>query len=155
MVYKFRDGYPTRGMDAEAVGRTLDGLNAKHGGLTAEVVVKAAKPKASPIHNAFTWDDAEAARKCRLREAGSLIRAVVVESDDLPTVRRFVNVVIGDIEDEDGSTRRYMTLDAALADSESREQVLAAAKDELAAFKRKYANLVEVASVIAAIDHVL
>jgi len=48
-----------------------------------------------------------------------------------------------------------MTLDAALADSESREQVLAAAKDELAAFKRKYANLVEVASVIAAIDHVL
>jgi len=150
MVYKFADGYPTRGMDSQAVGAELDTLDARHGGLTPEIVVKAAKPKRSPLHDAFEWDDAAAATKYRLRQAGNLIRSVVVESEDHPIVRRFVNVIRAD--DEGETLRRYMTLDAALADKEARLQVLANAKADLVAFRCKYANLQEVAEVIEIID---
>ncbi|MFH1602473.1 MAG: hypothetical protein ABIH03_01030, partial [Pseudomonadota bacterium] len=152
-VYKFADGYPARGMDSQAVGEALDGLNNKHGGLTAEIVLTAARPKASPMHNAFIWNDADAARKYRLRQAGHLIRAVVVHSDDMPTVRRFVNVIIAD-EDE-AAMRYYMTLDAALSDEDCRKYVLSNAKGELANFRDKYANLQEVAAVIEVIDRVV
>ena len=153
MVYKFADGYPVRGMDSQAVGDELDTLEARHGGLTPGIVVRAAKPKRSPMHNAFEWDDAEAATKYRLRQAGNLIRAVIVESEDQPTVRRFINVIQPD--DEGETLRHYMTLDAALADGEARKQVLANAKADLAAFRRKYVNLQEVAQVIEVINATL
>ena len=153
-VYNFTNGYPSRGMDPQLVGETLDDLNERYGGVIPEVVVKAAKPKKSPLHRAFIWDDAEAAHKHRLRQAGHLIRAVVVESDTLPTVRRFVNVLLRD-EQEDTSGRYYMTLDAALADEKARKYVLETAKNELASFRRKYGNLKEVAAVINAINRVI
>ena len=153
MVYKFRDGYPMRGMDAEDVGAALEKLNDANGGLTSEIVVKAARAKRSPMHNAFTWDDADAARQYRLRQASSLIRAIVVESPERPVVRKFVNVTVADGEGE--SQRHYMSLDAALSDPECRGQVLMDAKCELSAFRRKYANLKEVAEVIEVINRVV
>lgn len=152
-AYKFVDGYPQRGMDPEAVGQALDQLNDRHGGLTAKIVLSAAKARRSPMHNAFTWEDAEAAHNYRLRQAGSLIRAIVVENEDQPTVRRFVNVIM---QDQDEATcRHYMTLETALRDEQARKLVLAKAKEELDAFRRKYANLKEFAAVIDVINAIV
>lgn len=51
-----------------------------HGGrLTPEAVVEAASDPDSPLHSAFTWDDAEAAHQHRLDQARFLIRRVRVD----------------------------------------------------------------------------
>ena len=50
--------------------------------LTAEDVVNAARSEKSAMHSSFTWDDSEAAQKCRLMEARTLIRHIYVTMPD-------------------------------------------------------------------------
>jgi hypothetical protein len=61
--------------EAEAL---LDELYAQHGELTEEIVEKAARPKNSPLHDYFEWDDNEAAYQYRLQQARGVIIAVTV-----------------------------------------------------------------------------
>ena len=49
------------------------------GRVTPEIVVEAARDPASPLHSAFTWDDAQAAHEHRLAQARVLLRRVRVE----------------------------------------------------------------------------
>ena len=44
------------------------------GRVTPEIVVEAARDPASPLHSAFTWDDAQAAHEHRLAQARVLLR---------------------------------------------------------------------------------
>ncbi len=60
------------------------------GKLRPQAVVDAAKDEDSPLHNAFCWDDAEAARLYRLDQARRLIRSfkVVIEEPKGKTIRK-------------------------------------------------------------------
>lgn len=79
--------------DKEAVAQELLRLYEQHGKLTAELVVEAARDPDSPLHSAFTWDDAEAARERRLEQARSLIRSVVIlKQEDKEPRCVFVNI---------------------------------------------------------------
>jgi len=49
------------------------------GRITPEMVVEAARDPNSPLHTAFTWDDAQAAHEHRLAQARVLLRRVRVE----------------------------------------------------------------------------
>ena len=49
------------------------------GRVTPEIVVEAARDPDSPLHSAFTWDDAQAAHEHRLAQARVLLRRVRVE----------------------------------------------------------------------------
>lgn len=63
--------------------------------LTPDDVVAEAQNPASPLHDRFTWDDAEAAHLHRLNEARTLIRGVriVIEVRDVQfKVPRYVHV---------------------------------------------------------------
>lgn len=51
----------------------LAGLMAKHGKLTADLVLQAASSSSSPLHGRFEWDNTEAARQFRLHQAGALV----------------------------------------------------------------------------------
>jgi hypothetical protein len=63
----------------EEVRVALEELAARNNGrLTPEEVIAAAKPKSSPLHDHFTWDDKSAAHMQRLYEARELIRSVRV-----------------------------------------------------------------------------
>lgn len=57
-------------------------------------LVEAAKPKSSPAHNGFTWDNAKAAHQYRLVEARNWIRIVVVKPSEEETAERMVHVPI-------------------------------------------------------------
>lgn len=63
----------------DSVLEALQQVERDAGRLTPEAVVEAARDPASPLHNAFTWDDATAAHEQRLHEARRLIRSVRVE----------------------------------------------------------------------------
>lgn len=72
-----------------AVADRLAALYKKNGTLTPALVVKDAKPKASPLHACFEWDDGVAAAKYREEQARELIRGVEVRITTEHTELRF------------------------------------------------------------------
>lgn len=60
--------------------QALQALSDANGGiLTPDAVVRSARPRNSPLHDRFTWDDKLAGAAHRLNEARQLIRMVTVE----------------------------------------------------------------------------
>lgn len=148
MIYQWKPERQIK-IDAQAAGEELERIRVKNNGrLESEMVVEAARKKTSPLHPAFEWNDAAAADAYRVEQAKYLIRSieVIVEADaNSRPVRAFVSVV----RDED---RSYTSVSHALADPELRRQVLLSALKELEAWRVRYAELVELANVFAAID---
>lgn len=70
-----------RDLDPDAVAAELERIERERGGIRPRDVVAAARPRASPLHPAFTWDDGQAAEQWRLFEARGLVRAVRVVSE--------------------------------------------------------------------------
>ena len=89
-----------------------------------------------------------AAEQHRLAQAGYMIRSLVVtvEQVERPSpVRAFVSVQ----RDHD---RSYTSVKHALSDAELRAQVVAAAWAELVAWRKRHAELVELAAIFGMID---
>ena len=115
-----------------------------------ERVVEAARPKTSPIHDQFEWDNSAAAEKYRLLQASELIRVSVEIIDcggnrDPVMVRAFTSLTT-----ERGVSGGYRATVQVLSNKQMREQMLADAIAELRAFERRYAILKELAEVFAA-----
>jgi hypothetical protein len=139
----------------------LQKLAQEHGQLTPEIVIDYASPQDSPLHKFFQWDDSKAAELYRLEQARGLIRRIKVEyvTEETKTVTvRAYHCIAPEIPmiDEDGEeqTNRgvYVPLETAMSDY--RSQLMAQCKRDMDGFKRKYAALKEVASVIDAMDAV-
>lgn len=154
MIYQWKNGFPTHGADAQAVGARLESLREDHGGkLTPEAVINdAAKPK-SPMHALFEWDDESAAHEYRLDQARGLLRAivttVVAEHQTTPT-RAFVAV-----QQEGDKGRSYTSIGVAMATPILRVQVLNAARAELASWRDRYRELEELTTLFEVIDRQL
>lgn len=71
---------------AQRYGEALAALMKKHRVLDPEVIVRAAEPEDSPLHDAFEWDDARAAHANRLNQARKLVKTIVVVSTGEPLV---------------------------------------------------------------------
>lgn len=124
---------------------------AEDGIIAPEKVVLAAKPKNSPLHDFFDWDDGDAAFQWRLHQARNLIR-VVVEVEELPDktfrdVRVFVS--LSSDRNKDGG---YRIMAEVLTDEERIKEMLEDVLRELMGFRNKYKMLKELASVFKAID---
>jgi hypothetical protein len=150
-IFKFKDGAHING-DAQIVGERLSALEAK-GALTPEGVLRDARSTRSVLHPFFEWDDAIAAEKHRLQQAGHLIRCVTVvlddhEADAPRTIRAFVPI------SGDDEHRSYVPMMKALGDADMRRQVLAQAHAELGAVAKRYRELKELSEVVQAIDRV-
>lgn len=160
-VFKWKPGCRFKSADPEIVGRHLEMLRARHGGmLTAAIMRDDARSKGSPLHDLFDWNDSTAAEQHRLDTARKIIGSLIqiqVETDD--PVRYYARVVIED-EDEDEEREEgeesekkigYIGMREAMSRVDLREQVLATALSELAAFERKYKHLSELAEVFGAL----
>lgn len=149
MVYQWKSGSRIQ-IDAQAAGEEMERIRVVNNGrLEAENVVEAAKAPKSALHPHFEWNDKEAAKAWRIEQAGHLIRCITVtlekpDGEAAPT-RAFVSVK----RDED---RSYTSVQHALSDAELRQQVLDRAWDELEAWRKRHAELVEFAKVFAVID---
>ena len=65
--------------ERDAIREALDKLYVKHGTLTPDLVVRAARAESSPLHQCFEWDDSAAAQAWREEQARTLIRSIRVE----------------------------------------------------------------------------
>lgn len=149
-IYQFKENSHAPHIEAQAAGEELERIRTfNNGRLESRMVVEAARPEDSPLHPAFEWDDVKAAEAWRVEQARHLIRVieVVVEKADgghAPT-RAFVSVV----RDTD---RSYTSTAHALTDLDLRRQVLDSAWQELEAWRRRHAELIEFAKIFADID---
>lgn len=97
----------------------------ENGGLLKpEIVVAEARPRSSPLHSRFTWDNTKAAHEYRLWQARQLIR-VVVEVIDGIKGRQEVFVSLTTDRAETG----YRVMTDVLSDADLRKIML---KDALA-----------------------
>ena len=156
--YKWGDFGIVGGMDAQTVGDTLEALRTENSGaLTPDIVVESARPKDSPLHNCFEWDDSIAGEKYRKEQARRIIQCVVtVIRDDNPnpgpqTIRAFTSVK------DDKGCRYYTTTAYALSDDELKKQVFANLIRDMDTLRRKYDayKFAEVHSVFKTIDRVI
>jgi len=121
--------------DAQIIGNFLD-KKFPNGTFTPKDVLDTARPKRSPLHKYFEWDDSEAAEKYRLQQAGAIVRCIVVNipNEDIPksVSIRFKN--------EDGSiNRQYMNTEDAIGIPDAVDQLLADAIKSIKGWQRRYA----------------
>ena len=148
-IYKWKPGAHVRG-SAQAAGDECARLEAE-GRLTPRELVDESRPEDAPLHHCFEWNDDVAAEKWREAQAGHIIRCVEVVREDMSQpVRAFTPVIVTPDE-----ARVYRSVEAVMVTADGRRAMLDDAKRELAAFKRKYAGLKELAAVIEAAEMLL
>ena len=146
-AYSYKAGFRLK-LDAQTVGEELERIERK-GPLTPKAVVDASRRKNSKLHSLFEWDDATAAELYRESQASYIIRSVeVTVSGTSNPVRAFVSV------SSNGGGYEYISVEAAMSEQHTRDEVLEKAITELRMFEKKYAGLAELAGVIEAIRQV-
>lgn len=123
--------------------------------LTAAAVVDAARDEESPLHDSFEWDDTTAGEAWRLHQARNLIRTIYVEmpnanKTEVIEVREYASLT-PDRKTEGGG---YRSISSIMRNKTQREQLLADALADMAAFASKYQSLSELADVFAAMKRV-
>lgn len=141
-----------RGFKAAFVGREIKRLAKKHGsGITAKEVVEESRPKNSPLHKWFTWDDTAAAEHWRRNEATMMLRFCleIRETDGGQEIE--IPIVVCGPSEENGNLSNY-PIDIGMADATTSSYVVQRALDGLIAWKTKYGMLKGFEKVVRAID---
>jgi hypothetical protein len=136
----------------EMMAKEVKRLTALYGGIiTPQELVEEAADTASPLHSRFTWDDTEAAKKCRIYEARELLRVCV---EILPNDKSggYTRVTTHLSIDKPGGYR--ITTDV-LSDEELTEIMLKDALQELVTFRKKYGRLKKLVKIMRLIDEAI
>lgn len=134
--------------DHDAIRAELERLKSQ-GVIRPADVVKAAKRKASPLHNWFQWDDGEAAQQFRLIQARNLLRVYVkVQASELEPVQAFVSLTSDRTKPGGG----YRAMTEVLGDDAMRDQLLRDAFVQFRNMQQKYRHLQQLAGVWEAVD---
>lgn len=132
---------------------------ARDGMLSARDVIDAARDTGSPLHDEFEWDDDTAAENYRLAQAGMLIRRVkltIIKTH--PKTKKVTAEVTRQFQANPPPAsghereRGFDTVESMLADHDKRAALLAMVLKEMQSYRRRYAQLSELADVWAAID---
>lgn len=137
------DGKPKR-LDAERRRVLADELakveRDDDGRLHPEAVVEAAANKRSPLHEEFTWDDAEAGHLYRIEQARTLIRVVVVRYEE-DGIDRKLPVYINLVADRQFGGG-YRPLDDVMRSADLTRQLVETAESELRGWMGRWEEMV-------------
>lgn len=136
-----------KGVDAVEVYSELRSLGDTY---TAEDVVAAAKDENSELHKCFEWDDSIAAEKYRLSQARMMIANLVItveREENEPTEFRLYQ--------SNGRTKGFSQSTVIARNVDRYAELLNRAMAELDAFRKRYANIVELENVINEIESLL
>jgi hypothetical protein len=145
--YGFRG--ETGGASPQVIGETLAAIEARNGGIEPQAIVAEAEDKESPLHPLFEWDDTEAAKAHRLRQASEIVRRVhVIHYSEEGKKERQIAYVSVVRQDADGDkSRSYVSASRALSDQEMQQQVISEALAGLRAWMRRYQKLCALGNV--------
>lgn len=116
---------------------------------TPQNILEAAKNPDSELHKCFTWDNDTAAEKWRLHEARQVVCSLMIA--DKNNNQEPTNIRILHKTDSGG----YKPIQFIVQHQSEYRQLLQRAFEELEAFKKKYASLSELETIIAAIDEIV
>lgn len=128
----------------ELVLGVLHSIEERSGVITPQEIVNEARSEEHPLHDYFSWDNAEAAEKYRLMEARVLINSVRVEFMN-ENREAFLNVRT---EVKNVPMRGYVSIERVMSDKELHKQVLAEAIAEVEYWQKKYNSLSEVKGLL-------
>ena len=119
-------------------------------------VVDAARDPLSVLHDEFVWDDEDAADAYRLAQAGALIRRVkftlIRQSSQTKEIEVRTTRAYQSRPSQRSAEGGYEPVDQILADPGKRGELLDQVLRELAAYRKRYADLIALSEVWAAID---
>ncbi len=118
------------------VTEVVQRIVAEHGGIRAAELVAAARPKDSPAHGGFEWDNKKGADQYRLIQARQWLRAVRVVYRE--TEERLVHVPSRGNEENEGT---YKVTSVVIATPDEFERALAEATATLHAARRAIEEL--------------
>ncbi len=145
MIYNWKAGTRSK-VSAQVAGEVCAELE-REGELTPEALVDASRSEGAPLHEAFEWNDSVAAEQYRTHQARYIIRSLETEVEPArQRTRAFVTL------ERTKGTHEYHSIEAVFRNEGDRESLLARAKAELRALKRKYETLAELRDVFDAID---
>ena len=136
--------------DANVLGKILEQIEKKEGGISPEALVKVSRSARAKTHSMFEWDDDKAGERYRLEQARLAIRSVSVvvhiPDDGDRSIRAFSSVV------QDTGVRHYVNTVNSMDARDMRDAMLQDCLSALLAFRKKWADLVVVADALAPID---
>lgn len=144
MTYQWKTGFFKA--DPNVAAGVMAKLSAENN-LTASSLVDVSRPEDAPLHDDFEWNDDVAAELYRQDQARSMIRSIVVVSEDSPkqeTTRAYVIV--------QPETHNYEPIQMVVKDEDKLQLLYKQAKRELDSFKTKYAGIKAFADLFKAID---
>lgn len=124
------------------IEKELRALHSRDGVLTCEAVLEAARPKNSPLHGYFTWDDSRAAERYRLIEAGKLIATVRIEYRQKKAAQIIYTPAFIPTGTNEGK-RQYYPVEEVTRNDFLREKALADARSEMESTRARYSHLVD------------
>ena len=119
------------------------------------------KPKDAPLHNALTWNKDEALAKVQREEMRYAIRSIEVIRNNIATPTRAYESVqvevieVSDTQEKPKVQHVFRTVEDQLSHPEYRAQLLGQAVRDALAFRKRYAALSELATLIEVIDEVI
>ena len=146
-IYKFITPGLFKGVTAEEAALELERIREKHGELTPALIVQESEDEDAVLHSIFQWDNARAAQLYRERQAGNLIRNIVVSVTNETVsynVRAFVNV-----QPAPEKPREYVPLQEAIANEDAYKDLLEQARCDMQSFVDKYRQITELNAVKA------
>jgi hypothetical protein len=140
-IFKAGKGSTFDDEKAQKYGEFLWKLKEENGDvLTSAQIVEKAKPKNSPIHDFFEWDNDTAGEKYRLSQARYLIariEIIVVSDGEEDQIRAFHNISIQEGEEHD---RGYVTVRDLQINKDYLEIVLSNAHSEIISWEKRYSQ---------------
>jgi hypothetical protein len=132
--------------DAEAVVEALRSITKDLGRLDsveqAAELVERSRPKTSPTHHLFEWDDKKAADAHRISRARQIIMSIQVTFEEAPErpVRAFPSIRVQ-------GKQGYFPMEKILRDEKLTAALLEQAEVDLTAWSRRYSTLQDVATL--------
>lgn len=136
-------------------GEAIERISQRHRGkLSPELVVEEARPRTSPLHDAFEWNDRIAADSYRKSQAKCLISAIViVEEVTGDEIQAFHDVKLPAQRGESKTT--YIPISKVEHSADLQQQLLEQAYEYLEWFRNKFSQVKELQPLLVEIDDFL
>lgn len=142
MDYRYKAGFSFK-VNANVVGQTIEEIEKENGEVTAKLLLDKSRPKKSPTHDLFEWDDKKAAEHYRMHTARCVINSLQIVCEEIrqEPIVAYINVA-------ESKPASYVNVIKAMTEDEMRENYMKRAKAELEAFVKKYKDIEELADIL-------
>lgn len=152
-------GFAPAPVKAATAGAVVQKIVELEGTVTPSQLVAASTPADAKLHDSFEWDDSVAGVLHRERQAANILNHLYVRYKEIDSEQRYVVKIQNDGQKPESDIVErairphiYVTSKAVAEDSDLSRHFLVQRYRELAAFRRRNANIQEFHDIFVAID---